>query len=189
MLPSPRTLLGLLSLVVPTIHSAALITTTATSSSPSAHIPINHRSAAEVIAQLNLTANPEKGYYVETFRDTNLLAASNRSSSTAIFYLLEGSAGSSIWHRVTDAVEVWHYYAGAPLVLSLSWDDGQPVEEKTLGPDVFQRGQSPQVVIQKGQWQSAESLGEWTLVGTTVAPGFVPTGVELAAEAWTPNGA
>jgi len=132
--------------------------------------PINKRTAQEVIAQLKLIPNLEKGYYVETFRDTDNVTTTsggtaNRTASTAIYYLLEGSVGFSRWHRV-DAVEVWHYYAGAPLTLSLSHDDGSPVRDVKLGPDVFD-GQQPQVVIGKWEWQRAKSCGAWTLVGTT----------------------
>jgi len=127
-------------------------------------IPIWKRSSQEVITRLNLTANPEKGYFFETFRDAGVVN-NNRSASTAIYYLLEGSAGSSLWHRI-DTVEVWHYYAGSPLVLSLSHDDGQPTRQEVLGPDVFD-GQRPQVIVSGWEWQSATSLGDWTLVGTT----------------------
>jgi predicted cupin superfamily sugar epimerase len=125
--------------------------------------PIARRSAQEVIDQLQLIPNEEKGYYIQTFQDPDTV--NNRSVSTAIYYLLEGSSGSSVWHRV-DAVEVWHHYAGAPLTLSLSYDDGQPVRVQVLGPDVFNE-QQPQYAIAKSEWQSARSLGEWTLVGTT----------------------
>ncbi|XXH04593.1 hypothetical protein Hte_011010 [Hypoxylon texense] len=144
----------------------------------SSSIPMDQRSAAEIVAQLNLIPNDEKGYYVQTFEDaeqvirtgSNGTTTATRSASTEIYYLLEGAAGSSYWHRV-DAVEVWHYYAGAPLTLSLSNDAGDgdgvpPVVEKLLGPDVF-AGQRPQVAIPKGTWQSARSHGRWTLVGTT----------------------
>jgi predicted cupin superfamily sugar epimerase len=138
--------------------------------------PINKRTAQEIIAQLKLIPNVEGGYYIETFRDTTNVtftattangttAVTTRSASTEIYYLLEGATGNSIWHRV-DAVEVWHYYAGAPLTLSLARDDGSPVREVTLGPDVF-AGQQPQVAIPTWEWQRARSLGEWTLVGTT----------------------
>lgn len=134
-----------------------------------AGIPINQRSAQEIVAQLNLVPNDEKGYYVQTFEDAERVvrAGSNgtRSASTEIYYLLEGAVGPSYWHRV-DAAEVWHYYAGAPLTLSLSNNDGVPPVDKVLGPDVF-NSQQPQVVIPKGTWQSALSHGEWTLVGTT----------------------
>ncbi|KAI2465998.1 cupin superfamily protein [Annulohypoxylon bovei var. microspora] len=160
---------------------------------PNSSIPINHRSAQELVAQLNLIPNEEKGYYLQTFEDPASVVwpvngtNTTRSASTAIYYLLEGSVGSSYWHRV-DSVEVWHYYAGAPLTLSLSNNDGQAPVKNLLGPDVF-NGQQPQVAIPKDTWQSALSHGEWTLVGTTVAPGFIPDGVELAPPGWEPNGA
>lgn len=144
---------------------------------------IPKRSAAEVISTLKLTPNIEKGYFIETFRDPINVTdttppdcgagedasgvVGGRAASTAIYYLLEGAAGDSLWHRL-DAAEVWHFYAGAPLELSLSEDDGRPINKVVLGPDVFANdGQRPQVVVRKGEWQRARSLGEWTLVGTT----------------------
>lgn len=138
-------------------------------------IPMNKRSAEEVITHLDLIPNPaEKGFFVETFRDEENVPATNRSYSTAIYYLLEGSEGSSVWHRL-DAVEVWHYYAGAPLTLSLWAGGDEPVRDVVMGPDVF-GGQVPQVAIAKREWQSARSKGDWTLVGTTgeMAPSSVP---------------
>lgn len=134
-------------------------------------LPVNFHSAQDVIAKLNLTSNPEKGYYVQTFEDTARVNPGNRSASTLIYYLLEGKAGDSVWHRVTDAAEVWHYYAGAPLTLSLSHNDGTKCERHVLGQEIFQ-GQAPQVVIVADQWQSARSHGAWTLVGTTGKPGL-----------------
>ncbi|KAK3994316.1 RmlC-like cupin domain-containing protein [Cladorrhinum sp. PSN332] len=155
------------------------------------------RSAQEVIAALNLSPHPEKGYYIETFRDPATSSASSssssadsaqRSNSTCIYYLLEGGSGQSHWHRVLDAVEVWHHYAGAPLVLSLSWNDGTPVRDVILGKDLWS-GERPQVVVQKGEWQHARSLGDWTLVGCSVAPAFTMEGFEMAKEGWEPKGA
>ncbi|KAF2273982.1 cupin family protein [Westerdykella ornata] len=144
---------------------------------------IEKRSAEEVIQALNLQPNVEKGWFTETYRDAT--SFNNRSYSTAIYYLLEGSVGSSYWHRV-DAAEVWHYYAGSPLILELSYDDGKPTETHLLGPNIFEN-QRPQVVVEKHQWQRARSLGDWTLVGTTVAPGFVESGFELAPPDWEPK--
>ncbi|KAL2126698.1 hypothetical protein VTI74DRAFT_386 [Chaetomium olivicolor] len=149
--------------------------------------PIGKRTAKEVIDRLGLAANPEKGYFKETFRDPLLINTGNgtRSASTAIYYLLEGSAGESHWHRI-DAVEIWHYYAGAPLTLSLSLNDGNGVRKVVLGPDVF-KGQQPQVVIRSWEWQRAKSEGDWTLVGTTVAPAFDPAFYEIAEANWNPK--
>ena len=142
-------------------------------------------SARDVITKLNLTPNPEKGYYRQTFEDPG--DYNNRSYSTAIYYLLEGKVGASYWHRVVDAVEIWHYYAGAPLQLDLSWNNGTATEHRILGSDIF-RNQTPQVIIDKGQWQRATSLGDWTLVGTTVAPGFSEQGYELPEPGFEPQG-
>ncbi|KAL3469758.1 RmlC-like cupin domain-containing protein [Aspergillus californicus] len=144
------------------------------------------RTAQEVIAALNLTPHPEKGYYVETFRDS-ATSSEGRAHSTNIYYLLEGESGLSHWHRVLDAVEVWHYYAGAPLQLSLSWDDGKPVRDLVLGPDIW-AGERPQIIVERREWQHALSLGEWTLVGCTVAPGFEFSGFEMAEPGWEPKG-
>lgn len=154
-----------------------------------------NRTVREVIEALNLSPHPEKGYFIETFRDPVTTATTgegdsgkDRSISTQIYYLLEGESGLSHWHRVLDAVEVWHYYAGAPLRLSLSWDDGKPVRDVVLGADLWS-GQRPQAVVQRGEWQHALSLGEWTLVGCTVAPAFTMEGFEMAKEGWEPKGA
>lgn len=160
---------------------------------------ITDYSAQDIVKQLGLVPNVEKGYYIQTFED-DLVVLGNRSASTAIYYLLEGKDGPSKWHRVVDT-ELWHYYAGAPLTLSLSWNNGTKTEVKTLGPNIF-RGQAPQIAIGKQQWQSARSLGRWTLVGTTgkfvgyrssksdmtaVAPGFDESGFELAPDGWVPE--
>ncbi|KAI9151912.1 putative cupin family protein [Paramyrothecium foliicola] len=145
------------------------------------------KSARDVIEALNLSPHPEKGYFVETFRDSSG-TSDGRSLSTCIYYLLEGESGLSHWHRVLDAVEVWHYYAGAPLRLSLSYNDGKPVRDVVLGPNVW-AGERPQVVVQRGEWQHALSLGDWTLVGCTVAPAFTMDSFEMAEEGWEPKGA
>lgn len=145
------------------------------------------RTAQDVIAALNLAPHPEKGHYIETFRDPNV-SQEGRALSTNIYYLLEGSSGLSHWHRVLDGVEVWHYYAGAPLQLSLSWDDGEPVRNLVLGPDLW-KGERPQIVIERKEWQHAQSLGEWTLVGCSVTPGFEFKSFEMAEPGWEPKGA
>ncbi|KAF2447873.1 cupin family protein [Karstenula rhodostoma CBS 690.94] len=146
---------------------------------------LSDKTAKDVIAELKLKPHPEKGYYIETFRDSAADSA-GRAHSTQIYYLLEGESGLSHWHRVTDAVEVWHYYAGAPLQLSLSWDDGKPVRNLVLGTDLS-AGQRPQIVVERDEWQHALSLGDWTLVGCTVAPAFTMESFVMAEEGWEPR--
>lgn len=138
------------------------------------------QTASQIIATLGMQRHPEGGWYVQTFKDA--AEADGRARSTAIYYLLEAGEKSH-WHRV-DAVEVWHFYAGAPLQLSLS--DGADVIEHVLGTDLL-AGQRPQVVVPQGAWQAAMSLGDFTLVGCTVAPGFEFAGFELAAGDWAPG--
>ncbi|KAI1815082.1 RmlC-like cupin domain-containing protein [Poronia punctata] len=144
-------------------------------------------TAKDVIAALGLQPHPEKGYFTETFRDPSVLPSSDRAHSTSIYYLLEGASGLSHWHRVRDAVEIWHYYAGAPLQLSLSHNDGSPVRDVVLGPNLTE-GERPQVVVQRDEWQHALSLGDWTLVGCTVAPAFTFESFEMAETGWEPKG-
>jgi len=108
---------------------------------------------------------------------------SGRAVSTAIYYLLKAGE-TSHWHRV-DAVEIWHFYAGDALELSLS-RDGNKSEGIVLGPGIL-RGEHLQVVVPAGIWQSAKPLGRFTLVGCTVAPGFEFKGFEMAPKEWTPR--
>jgi predicted cupin superfamily sugar epimerase len=144
----------------------------------------------EIIRLLDLRPHPEGGYFRETFRDAPL-GSSQRAASTLIYFLLVAGQVSK-WHRV-DAAEVWHYYAGAPLQLTLAKEEG-PAAMHLLGTD-FLAGERPQCVVPAGWWQMAVSLGQdlgintasWTLVGCTVAPGFEFAGFELAPDGWSPG--
>ncbi|HVI29778.1 cupin domain-containing protein [Hansschlegelia sp.] len=140
-------------------------------------------SADEVVRLLDLKPHPEGGHFRETFRDP-ATDADGRSRSTAIYFLLAAGERSA-WHRV-DAIEIWHFYAGDALALSLSADGGA-TQVARLGPDVI-AGEAPQLVVPTGWWQAAEPLGRWTLVGCTVAPGFDFAGFELAPPEWRPSG-
>ncbi|CAK0753985.1 Cupin [uncultured Gammaproteobacteria bacterium] len=143
-------------------------------------VPVRNQPA-DIITLLGMQPHPEGGYFVETFRDHAINGG--RGACTAIYYLL--SAGQrSHWHRV-DAVEIWHWYAGAALGLSTAAAAGQPVATVILGPDLA-AGQRPQAVVPAGDWQSSEPLGPWTLVGCTVAPAFQFSGFEMAPPGWAP---
>jgi predicted cupin superfamily sugar epimerase len=137
--------------------------------------------AAALIARLGLQPHPEGGHYRETFRAPAL--PGGRSPLTLIYFLLRAGEVSH-WHRV-DATEVWHWYAGAPLALRVA-EAGAPVTLR-LGPDLA-AGEEPQLVVPGLAWQSARSLGDWTLCGCSVAPGFEFAGFELAPPGWQPGG-
>ena len=138
-------------------------------------------TAAEVIRKLDLKPHPEGGHFRETFRDSHT-DANGRAASTAIYFLLARGERSH-WHRV-DAVETWHYYAGASLTLRIA--DESSERSVALGADLA-AGEIPQAVVPAHAWQAAESNGDWTLVGCIVAPAFEFAKFELAPKGWEPK--
>ena len=133
-----------------------------------------------IIEALGLEPHPEGGWFTETWRAP--AADGGRATSTAIYFVLRAGERSH-WHTV-DADEIWLHHAGAPLTLRIT--DGARIEERMLGPDVVS-GQRPQAVVPAGAWQSAVSMGAWTLVSCVVAPGFDFGGFELAPPGWEPH--
>jgi predicted cupin superfamily sugar epimerase len=125
----------------------------------------------EIIETLGLAPHPEGGWY----RQTWVAEGEGRPAGTCIYFLLKRGERSH-WHRV-DAVEIWHFYAGAPLILRMAETDR--AEAMTLGP-ALEKGERPQGVVPANWWQAAETTGDWTLVGCTVSPGFRFEGFELA---------
>lgn len=137
----------------------------------------------ELIRLLNLKPHPEGGHYAETFRE--VAGPDGRSQVTAIYFLLEAGEVSH-WHRV-DAAELWLWHLGGPLVVSISADGTRATTRSVqLGPDL-RAGQRPQAVVPAGHWQTAETLGAFSLVSCVVAPGFDFAGFELAAPDWFPR--
>jgi hypothetical protein len=137
--------------------------------------------AADIIRLLDLKPHPEGGHYRQTFCDQKTID-SVRAVSTAIYFLLARGERSH-WHRV-DAVEIWHWHAGAPLELEIAAASGSR-ERLVLGNDLA-GGERPQGIVPAHAWQAARSLGDWTLVGCTVAPGFEFATFELAPPDWGP---
>lgn len=127
-------------------------------------------SHADVVELLDLAPLPgEGGHFRQTFAD---------GLSTAIYYLIGGEHFSAL-HRLTGP-EVYHWYAGAPLDLFCLHPDGA-TQQVSLGPDIAS-GQQPQAAVAAGVWQGSRSAGQWTLIGTTMAPPFTEAGFELADE-------
>jgi predicted cupin superfamily sugar epimerase len=139
-------------------------------------------SAQDIIRMLALKPHPEGGHFRETFRDPKQIA-DGRSVSTAIYFLLARGERAH-WHRI-DIVEIWHWYAGAPLQLEIAAAPGR-VERVTLGGDIS-GGLRPQAVVPPQAWQAAQTLGDWTLLGCTVAPGFDFAKHEVAPQGWSPE--
>jgi predicted cupin superfamily sugar epimerase len=129
--------------------------------------------ADRLIELLRLLPHPEGGHFRETFRDSG----EDRAASTAIFFLLKAGEISR-WHRI-DAAEVWHFYRGAPLELRIG------KEVYVLGPNIDE-AELPQLVVPPNAWQAARSLGDYSLVGCTVAPGFDFAHFESAPDGFEP---
>ena len=138
--------------------------------------------AEAVIRALGLAPHPEGGHYRETWRDRPA-EGDARGAMTAIHFLLRDDEVSE-WHRI-DADEMWIWQAGGPLVLTTS-PDGHDAQARHLGPDLAMR-QATQCLVPRGHWQTAASLGRWSLVCCVVAPAFRFEGFELAPPGWRPR--
>jgi hypothetical protein len=137
------------------------------------------RQARDLVDKLALQPHPEGGWYREVYRSPTRVQAArgSRSAITTIYYLLERHQLSR-WH-VVQADELWHFYGGAPLELVEYDPTSRKLTRHTLG-HVAAAGRDPAgeadlaavAVIPAGVWQAARSLGEYSLVGCTVGPGF-----------------
>ena len=132
---------------------------------------VSHRStmhtADQIIRKLDLSPHPEGGHYRQTWIAQS--TDGKRPAGTCIYFLLKDTEVSR-WHQV-DAVEIWHFYAGAPLILSMAKTKAGPASDHRLGPNVL-AGESPQLIVPTNHWQAARSTGDYTLVGCTVSPAF-----------------
>jgi hypothetical protein len=143
-------------------------------------------AGAEWIASLRLAPHPEGGFYRETYRAEETIEAEHlpgrfggpRVHSTAIYFLLPGDHVSAL-HRIKSD-EVWHFYAGTTLTLTLIHPDGR-LEQHRLGPDPG-RGETFQAIVPAGSWYGAavDDPHSYALVGGTVAPGFDFADFDLA---------
>ena len=124
-------------------------------------------TANQIIEFLQLQPHPEGGWYKQTWKSEDTL--SGRASGTSIYFLLKAGEISH-WHKI-DSVEIWHYYDGSPLILRIANEENTEIATKILGPNLA-KSQSPQILVNKNLWQSAETTGDYTLVGCTVSPGF-----------------
>uniref|UniRef100_A0A0E0DYB2 DUF985 domain-containing protein n=1 Tax=Oryza meridionalis TaxID=40149 RepID=A0A0E0DYB2_9ORYZ len=157
------------------------------------------KTAAEIVAMLDLQRHPDGGFYLETFRDPSISLPKSalpprykvdRSVSSAIYFLLPAGEIAKL-HRIPCA-ETWHYYMGEPLTVFEVHDDGQ-IKMTVVGPDL-RHGQRPQYTVPPNVWFGAfltrdvESFTEdgsvfvktpgrdselhYSFVGVTCAPAF-----------------
>jgi predicted cupin superfamily sugar epimerase len=128
--------------------------------------------AATLIDDLRLEPHPEGGFYRELFRSRRMVRTddgrSERWAATTIYYLLPAGQKSRL-HRVASD-EVWHFYEGDPIEIFTLDVEITKQKRDILGPVGAESG--PVRVVSAGYWQGARLLGEYALVGCTVAPGF-----------------
>ena len=140
----------------------------------------------QLIAQYQLQPHPEGGWYKETYRSDETIAANalperftgSRYFSTAIYFLLE-QGNYSAFHKIKSD-ECWHFYSGDALEVFIFLPDGE-LKIISLGNDIA-RGQVFQYVVPANCWFASRPAKEsrYCFVGCTVAPGFDFADFEMA---------
>jgi predicted cupin superfamily sugar epimerase len=141
-----------------------------------------------LIEALQLRPHPEGGFYRESYRAPESIAAGalperfggDRAFSTAIYFLLRGDQVSALHRLRCD--ELWHFYLGTALELVQITAEGRLAVTR-LGPEIA-AGEVPQAVVPAGHWfgarLAAPRLDAYALAGCTVAPGFDFADLEMA---------
>jgi predicted cupin superfamily sugar epimerase len=140
----------------------------------------------QLIQQYNLQPHPEGGWYKETYKSSEHIAATalperfggTRAFATAIYFLLE-QGNFSAFHRIKSD-ECWHFYAGDSLLIYVIQMNGS-LDIIHLGNDIG-KGQLFQYVVPANCWFASRPAADssFSFVGCTVAPGFDFADFELA---------
>ncbi|WP_454829805.1 cupin domain-containing protein [Pseudoxanthomonas wuyuanensis] len=139
-----------------------------------------HPRVEELIRTLELAPHPEGGYFRRIFESSKRTEVNGieRPTLTAIKFLIPTGIVTR-WHRV-DATEIWDWHEGGPLELSMFDPETRSLSRTQL--DTSARGGQQAQVVPAGIWQSARSLGEYSLMDCSVSPGFVWMGFQLLEE-------
>jgi uncharacterized protein len=124
----------------------------------------------------------EGGYFFSTYHSEMMVPGASpgsppRLAGSAIYFLLPPGDFSAL-HRLKED-EIYHYYDGSPIELLQLYPDGTG-SVTICGPE-FWHGQQPQVVVRHGVWQGSRPLDpqNYSLLGTTMTPGFDPSDFDL----------
>ncbi len=125
-------------------------------------------TAEQVIDRLRMEPIPEEGAW---------FAAGPRTQElNAITVLLtSGSDGFSAMHRLA-VDEGWQWLAGAPAAMLRLRPGGSGVLN-------YVGAERHQVLVRRGTWMGASTLGDWTLLSCWCSPAFRPEHFELGARA------
>ena len=126
----------------------------------------------QLIEELAMQPHPEGGHFAELYRSPRqvdpLDGRQRRAALTGIWFLmLEGE--KSAWH-VVDSDEIWLHFEGSVVRLWTYDPASGALASALLGP--LAPGCAPQRVVEAGVWQAAEPLGDYSLTGACVGPGF-----------------
>ena len=131
-----------------------------------------------LIQRHGLEPHPEGGWYKQTYKSTELIAAetlpkrfgASRAFYTAIYFLLE-KGNFSAFHRIKSD-ELWHFYYGDTLEV-LEIDENGKLKITDLGNKI-EEGDVFQYTVKANTWfgSRVKAGGSFSLVGCTVAPGF-----------------
>ncbi|MHB8283862.1 MAG: cupin domain-containing protein [Caulobacteraceae bacterium] len=124
---------------------------------------------SEIIQALAMERHPAAGWVSAHYRENEIWGRANLSSG---YHLLIGDEPLPL-HKV-DGIEIWHHYRGAPVEIVVS-NGGRRREVSVLGCD-FSAGQRSQLAVPAYHWQSCRSLGAWSLLGSTMSPGYSQRG-------------
>ena len=131
----------------------------------------------KIVKKLNLSKHPEGGYYRQTYKSDLIVrpqkGSYTRSCATHIYYFLSRGMNSK-FHKVKHD-EIWNLYDGEGVKLHIYDDKDNKVDEQILSKSHFKF----HTIVHGNLWQAAEPIGDFVLVGCTVAPGW-----ELEDEAY-----
>jgi len=130
----------------------------------------------DIIKQLGMIPlDGEGGFFKQTHLSEVLIESKlmngktiSRPSCTSILYLIGGDDFSALHKLETN--EFFHFVAGAPCELTQISAQGKVTKTK-LGSGLDNETKSQEIVF-GGNYQGLRSLGEWTLLGTYMSPGF-----------------
>lgn len=134
-------------------------------------------TAEKLIAKLNLQPLAEGGFFQRIY-ESNMHDPNERRYGAAIYYLLK-APDFSCFHRI-DCDELWHFYAGNPLMLYQINPNGA-LTKTLLGNLLSNEKHSPVAIVEKGNWFAAELVDPvgFSLVGCTTTPEFVYEAYEI----------
>jgi uncharacterized protein len=134
------------------------------------------QSLKDIIRIFGMERHQTAGWYSPHYSQSEVWG---RSKLSSMYFLLAGDEPMPL-HKLSG-IEIWHHYLGAPAEIVVT--NGSAMREVSLLGSELTVGQRPQLAVPAHFWQSCRSLGEWTLFGRTMSPGYSPrTAIIVSAD-------